>query len=234
MLVIGECIHVISPRVRAAIEERDAKLIQGLAREQVAKGAQVLDLNIGPQRKSGPEVMTWIVNTVQEVVDVPISLDTTNVAAIETGLKLVRKKAFINSTDATAERLSNMMPLAGRYKANIIALTLGATGLPTTTDARIDLASQILPVATERGVPNESVYLDPLVLTINGNQDQVLNTVNAARFFKQMSDPAPKTTCGLSNVSNSCPKEMRPLINRVFLLMMLGAGLDSAILDPLD
>jgi 5-methyltetrahydrofolate corrinoid/iron sulfur protein methyltransferase len=235
MIVIGECIHVISPRVRAAIENRDKAFIQDLALRQVQKGAHLLDLNIGPQKKAGVEVMSWIVNTIQEVTDVPLSLDTTNAAAIEAGLQLCHKKAIINSTDATPERLNALMPLAAKYGAGIIALTLAATGLPTTAEARIDLAmNYILPAAEEQGVPLENIYFDPLVLTVNGNQDQALHTVNAVRFFKQMTDPPPMTTCGLSNVSNSCPKEVRPLLNRVFLIMLLGAGLDSAIVDPLD
>jgi 5-methyltetrahydrofolate corrinoid/iron sulfur protein methyltransferase len=235
MIVIGECIHIIAKRVREAVDNRDKGFIQDLARRQVGKGAHVLDLNLGPMKKSGPEVMSWVVDAVQEAVDVPLSLDTTNAAAIEAGLKLCQKKAIINSTDATEERLSALMPLAAQYNANIIALSLGKVGLPTTADARIELvAEKILPVAMEQGVPTDNIYLDPLVLTVNGNQDQAPETVNAVRFFKQMTDPPPMTICGLSNVSNSCPAEVRPILNRVYLIIMLGAGLDSAIVDPLD
>ncbi len=235
MIIIGECIHIIAKKVREAVDNRDKAFIQDLAKRQVEKGANIVDLNLGPMKKSGPEVMSWVVDTVQEVVDVPLSLDTTNAAAIEAGLKLCKKKALINSTDATDERLSALMPLAAQYDANIISLSLGKVGLPTTADARIELiADKIMPAAMEQGVPTEHLYLDPLVLTVNGNQDQAVQTVEAVRFFKQMADPAPMTTCGLSNVSNSCPPEVRPILNRIFLIMMLGAGLDSAIVDPLD
>jgi 5-methyltetrahydrofolate corrinoid/iron sulfur protein methyltransferase len=107
--------------------------------------------------------------------------------------------------------------------------------LPTSADARIELASEkLLPAAMENGVPTDRIFLDPLVLTVNGNQDQAIPTVETIRFFKQMADPPCKTTCGLSNVSNSCPNELRSLLNRVFVVMMMGAGLDSAIADPLD
>ena len=127
------------------------------------------------------------------------------------------------------------MPLAAKYNAAIIALTLAATGLPTTADARIQLASECIFPACERyGLPMEDLYLDPLVLTVNGNQDQAQATIEAVRFFRQMTDPPPKTVCGLSNISNGAPNELRPLINRAFLLMMMGAGLDSAIMDTLD
>lgn len=235
MLVIGESIHVISPRVRAAIESRDKAFIQELALKQVKAGAGMLDLNIGPQKKAGAEVMPWMVETIQEVTDIPLSLDSTNAAAIEAGLKVCRKTPLINSTDATPDRLNSLMPLAAKYNANIIALTLAATGLPTTADARIELASEkLLAAAAEYGVPTDHIFLDPLAMTVNGNQDQAQPTLDALRFFKQMTDPPCKTTCGLSNVSNSCPKEIRPLLNQVFLVMLTGAGLDSAIADALD
>lgn len=235
MILIGESLHVISPRIRAALETRDKAVIQEIARVQTEKGATYLDLNIGPQKKAGPEVMSWVVNTVQEVTDLPLSLDSINTAAIEAGLKACKKKPIINSTDATEARMDALMPLTARYKSFLIALTYAGGGLPTSADARIELASErILPAAEKYGVPQTDLFLDPLVLTINGNQDQAPQTINAVRFFRQMSDPPLKTTCGLSNISNGAPKENRPLINRIFLVMMMGAGLDSAIVDCLD
>ncbi len=235
MIVIGESLHVISARVRKAIDERDEKSLQELVVQEAESGADIIDLNIGPQKRSGPEVMSWLVNAVQQVVDLPLCLDTTNAAAMEAGLKLCKRKPIINSTDATPERMRALLPLAAKYKANIIALTLGAVGLPSTADARIQLAvEQIIPAAAEYGIPMEDVFFDPLVLTVNGMQDQVAEAINAIRFFKQLSDPPPMTTCGLSNVSNGAPPEVRPVLNRVFMVMAVGAGLDSAIADPFD
>jgi 5-methyltetrahydrofolate corrinoid/iron sulfur protein methyltransferase len=235
MIGIGECIHIISQSVKAAVENRDKAFIQDLARKQADKGAAYLDLNIGPQKKAGAEIMPWMVETVQEVTGIPLSLDTTNAVAMEAGLKVCKATPLINSTDSTEERLSALMPLAASYNANIIALTLAKGGLPTTADARVELAAErIFPVAAELGIPNERIFLDPLVLAVNGNQDQAQETINAVRFFKQMTDPPPMTTCGLSNVSNTCPEEIRSILNRVFCVMMMGAGLDSAILDPFD
>jgi 5-methyltetrahydrofolate corrinoid/iron sulfur protein methyltransferase len=235
MIAIGECIHIISKDVKTAVENRDKSFIQNLAKKQADKGANYIDLNIGPQKKAGHEVMPWMVQAIQEVVDLPLSLDTSNAAAIEAGLKVCKRKALINSTDATEERMSAMMPLAAKYNANLIALTLAKGGIPTSADARVELATERIFTAAEKfGVPIENLWLDPLVLTVNGNQDQAQQTINAVRFFKQLADPPPKTTCGLSNVSNQCPAELRHLLNRVFLVMMAGAGLDSAILDPLD
>jgi 5-methyltetrahydrofolate corrinoid/iron sulfur protein methyltransferase len=235
MLLIGENIHIIAPRVRDAIEGRDKAVIQDLARRQVEAGAGVLDLNIGPQRKLGHEIMPWIVETVQEVVDVPLSLDTTNLAAMEAGLKVCKGRATLNSASADPERLDAVMALAGRYGARVIALTMGVEGIPTTADGRATIAiEELLPAAVRQGIEMADVFLDPLVLAVSCNQDVARESVEAIRMFKMLSDPPPTTTVGLSNISNGCPAETQPLINRVMLVMLLGAGLDSAIADPLD
>jgi 5-methyltetrahydrofolate corrinoid/iron sulfur protein methyltransferase len=235
MLIIGENIHIISPKVKQAVADRDATTIQHMATVQVEHGADMLDLNIGPQKRRGVEVMDWIVDAVQEVTDVPLSLDTTNVAAIETGLKKVKRQAMINSTSADPDRLNTSMPLAAKYNAKIIALTMGRSGIPTTADGRVEMAMEVLiPKAMELGMPMSDLYLDPLVLTVNGTQDHAPHTLNAVRFFKQLTDPPPMSVVGLSNVSNSVPHENRSLINRTYLVMLMAAGLDAAIADPLD
>lgn len=235
MIVIGERIHIISKKVREAVDNRDKHFIQDLAKRQVEKGAHVLDLNLGPMKKTGPEVMTWMVNTVQEVVDVPLSLDTTNAAAIEAGLKLCKKKVLINSTNADPERLKVLFPLAAEYDADIIALTLRATGLPVSAEARTEIVTDdLMAAAAEYGVPLENIYFDPLAMTVSGTQEHAPEVIKATYIIKQLNEPPFKTTCGLSNVSNACPAEVRPILNRVYLIMLLGAGLDSAIADPFD
>src|SRR3990167_1875981 len=123
MILIGESLHVISPRIRAALETRDKAVIHDVAKKQAESGATYIDLNIGPQKKAGPEVMDWVVKTVQEVTDLPLSLDSINTAAIEAGLKVCKKKPLINSTDATEARMEALMPLASKYKSYLIALT---------------------------------------------------------------------------------------------------------------
>ncbi len=235
MLAIGERIQIISKAVRTAIEERDKAFIQDLAQRQVAKGAQMLDLNIGPQKKAGPEVMDWLVNTVQEVVDVPLSLDTTNPDAIEAGLKVCKQKPMINSTNADPKRMGVLFPLAAKYDVNIIALTLRATGLPVSADARVEiLVEDLLPAIEQYGVNLENVYVDPLAMTVDGTQEHAPEVVKATHVIKQVMDPPLHMTCGLSNVSNGAPREVRPILNRVFLVRLMGAGMDSAILDPFD
>jgi 5-methyltetrahydrofolate corrinoid/iron sulfur protein methyltransferase len=235
VLIIGENIHIIAPPVKAAIEARDAKFLQDLARRQVEAGAGVVDLNIGPQKKLGAEIMPWLVEAVQQVTDVPLSLDTTNLAAMEAGLRKCARPALLNSASADPARLDSVMRLAARYGARVIALTMGVDGIPTTADGRAAIAlDALLPAAEAAGVPVEDVYLDPLVLTVNCNQDVAHESVEAIRMFKMLADPPPTTVVGLSNISNGCPPETRPLINRTMLVMVLGAGLDSAIADPFD
>jgi len=235
VLIIGENIHIIAPPVKAAIEARDAKAIQAMALRQVEAGAGVLDLNIGPQKKHGHEVMPWIVEAVQEVTDTPLSLDTTNLAAMEAGLQKCARPAMLNSASADPARLDSVMQLAAKYGARVIALTMGVDGIPTTADGRAGIAMEtLLPAAEAAGLPIADVYLDPLVLTVTCNQDVARESVEAIRMFKMMADPPPTTVVGLSNISNGCLPETRPLINRTLLVMLMGAGLDSAIADPLD
>ena len=237
MLKIGENIQILNRRVRRAIDNREPGYLQELARMQYQAGADMLDLNVGPRRRDGMEVVPWLIDRVHEVVPLPLSIDTTNAEAMRAGLERCRElgvKAMINSTSADPDRLEALMPLAAEYDADIIALTMGKN-LPNTADERVELAlSVILPKAMELGVPPERIYLDPLVLTVNGMQEHAPETLNAIRFLKLVSDPPPETVVGLSNISNSVPAENRSLINRIFLVMLLGAGLDAAILDPLD
>ena len=148
MLIIGESIHIIAPQVKAAIETSDAKVIQDLALRQVEAGAGILDLNIGPQKKLGHEVMPWMVETVQAVTDVPLSLDSTNLAAMEAGLQKCARPAMLNSASADPARLDSVMQLAASYDARVIALTMGVDGIPTTADGRAGIAmAALLPAA---------------------------------------------------------------------------------------
>ena len=235
MFIIGENIHIIAPRVKQAINERDTKAIQEMALAQVRHGAAAVDLNIGPQRKAGVEIMEWIVDAVQQVTDAQLSLDTTNLAAIEAGLKRVKRPAFINSTSAEPERLETVPPVAAQYGAKLIALTMAKEGIPVAAEERVAIAMEkLIPRAIEVGIPMENLYLDPLVLTVAGTQAYVPNAVEAVRMFKQVMDPPPMTVVGLSNVSNSVPAENRSLINRTYLVMLMAVGLDAAIADPLD
>ena len=234
MFKIGEEIQVISTKVRKAIEQRDKKPIQELAIAQVEHGADALELNIGPQKKQGPEVMEWMVDTVQDVVDVTLCLDTTNLAAMEAGLKRVRKQAIVNSTSADPDRLRDVPPLAAKYDAKLIALTMGKS-IPVEADLRVAIAlEQLMPRIMEVGIPMDQVFMDPLILTVSGMQEYCPEAIETIRFLKQISDPPPMTLAGLSNVSNGVPKQNRSLISATYAVMLLAAGLDAAIVDARD
>lgn len=234
MIVVGERIHVISPRVKAAFEARDAQTIQQLALRQAEAGATFIDLNIGPAKKTGAELMPWLVDIVQAATAVPLSLDTTNAVAIEAGLQRCKATAMLNSTSAQPARQESMLPLAARYGTHLVALTLTEQGIPGDATARADVAMGLLDAIASAGIDPQKVYLDPLVLPVSADQCGCEITIEAIRYFKQLADPAPKTIVGLSNVSNGSPNEIRPLINRVYLALLMGAGLDAAIIDPND
>jgi len=238
MFVIAENIQIRATRVQQAIEERDGAFFQNLARRMVGAGAHMIDLNIGPRKKDGPEVMTWLAGTIASAVDVPLSFDTTNLNAIEAGLKTVPGRKHILNPGSIAgnpERTERVFSLAARYGAGVIALTLMQTGMPANADARVEIAMEhLIAGAQQYGLPVEDLYIDPVILTVKGMQEHPKEIIEAVRACKFLTEPAPKTTGGLSNVSNGVPLENRSLINRTFLTMLLGAGLDSAICDPLD
>jgi 5-methyltetrahydrofolate corrinoid/iron sulfur protein methyltransferase len=234
MLVVGERIHIISPRVKAAFESRDTQMVQEMALQQVKAGAHILDLNIGPSKKQGPAIMEWLVPAVQEVTDTPLSLDTTNATAMEAGLKLCKARPVLNSASAEATRMNAMIALAAEYNADLVALTLTDRGIPNEASERAAVALDLIAAAAEAGIGTERILLDPLTLPVSADQPGVMQTVEAVRIFGQLSDPPVKTIVGLSNVSNGSPNEVRGILNRVMLVMCVGAGLTAAIVDPLD
>jgi len=236
MYIIGENIHIISEKVKLALKERDAKFFQDLAEKQVDGGAKALDINLGPRKKDWEEVFPWMVEIIEEVTDVPLSFDSTNLMGIEAGLKKVTKaQAIINSTSAEPERLEKVPLLAKEYDAKLIALTMGSGGIPISADDRVNIAiEQLIPRMLEIDFPMENLIIDPLVLTVSGCQEYCPHLLEAVRTLQYAWDPAPAISVGLSNVSNAVPRENRPLINQVYCAMLMGVGLEMMIADPLD
>ena len=195
-----------------------------------------LDLNIGPQKKLGHEILPWLVEAVQEVVDVPLSLDTTNLAAIEAACEVVKQQPIINSTSAEPERLEKVPLVAKKYNTRLIALTMRSRGHPRQRRrARQHRARRTAaPRRRGRAADRQTSIIDPLVLTVSGCQQYVPECIEAVRILQVAGDPPPGVQVGLSNVSNAVPNEMRPLINRVYCVMLMGAGLNTMIADPLD
>jgi 5-methyltetrahydrofolate corrinoid/iron sulfur protein methyltransferase len=236
MYIIGENIHIISQAVKEALRDRDAAFFQDLAVRQVEAGAQALDLNMGPRKKDWEEVFPWMVKTVEAVVDVPLSFDSTNILGIEAGLKTVTKaRPIINSTSAEPERLEKVPLLAKQYDAQLIALTMGKSGIPVSADERVNIALEILiPRMLELDIDIQDLIIDPLVLTVSGCQEYCPELLEAIRTLQYAWDPPPAISIGLSNVSNAVPHKNRPLINQVYCVMVMGAGLKMMIADPLD
>jgi 5-methyltetrahydrofolate corrinoid/iron sulfur protein methyltransferase len=236
MYIIGENIHIISDKVKEALSTKDAKFFQELAVEQVEAGASALDLNMGPRKKDWEEVFPWMVQTVEAVVDVPLSFDSTNLQGIEAGLKKITKaQPIINSTSAEPERLEKVPLLAKQYNTRLIALTMGKSGIPVDADERVNIALEVLiPRALEIDYPVTDLIIDPLVLTVSGCQEYCPHLIEAVRTLQYAWDPPPAISVGLSNVSNAVPRENRGLINRVYGAMLMGVGLQMMIADPLD
>jgi 5-methyltetrahydrofolate corrinoid/iron sulfur protein methyltransferase len=235
MRIIGENIHILSPKVKEALANRDRRFFQESALRQVEAGAWALDLNVGPQKKAGHEILPWLVEAVQEVVDVPLSLDTTNLAAIEAACEIVKHQPIINSTSAEPERLEKVPLVARKFNTRLIALTMESEGIPVSADARVNIAlEKLIPRCEELGMPVTDLYVDPLVLTVSGCQQYVPECVEAVRILQVAGDPPPGVVVGLSNVSNAVPNEMRPLINRVYCVMLMATGLNTLIGDPMD
>lgn len=236
MYIIGENIHIISPKVKEAIANKDAEFFKASALKQVEQGANAVDLNIGPQKKRGHEILPWLVQVVESAVDVPLVFDTTNLAAIEAACETVTKaQPIINSTDARAERLATVPAVAKKYNAKLVALTMAEGMIPVGADERVSIAlERLIPHMLEIDFPISDLIVDPLVLTVSGCQEYCPECIEAVRTLKFAWDPPPLTNGGLSNVSNAVPHQMRPLLNRVYMVMLMGAGIDMVIADPFD
>ena len=235
MILIGESINIMSHTIGPAIREKDAKPIQQMAVVQEEKGADYLDINLGPARKQGDEMMKWVVKTIEEVTELPLSLDTTNPVAMEAGLAVVSKaRALINSASGQSERLAQMLPLAKKYDADVIGLLLTNEGMPRDINERVNVALEIVARANELGIGNENVWIDPLMFTVTVDQNQV---VSMTEFFAMLPDlfvPPTKSTLGLSNVSNGAPEELRTILNQAMYCILEPTGVYSAIVNVLD
>ncbi|MBU0491866.1 MAG: dihydropteroate synthase [Chloroflexi bacterium] len=231
MKIIGEKINGTRSRVKKAVAERDAAWIQDLARRQAQAGADWLDVNAGTPPDREPDDLAWLVQTVQEVTDVPLCLDSANAHALAAALPRVQRPPLINSISGEQQRLQDTLPLARAHGCPVIALALDDRGIPGDVAGRLAVVRRVVEQTRQAGLADDQVYVDPLVMALATNtaSGQVaLDTMRAicAEF------PAAHLTSGLSNVSFGLPA--RSLINQAFLALALAAGLDTAIIDPLD
>jgi 5-methyltetrahydrofolate corrinoid/iron sulfur protein methyltransferase len=236
MYIIAENIQILSQRVKQALAERDSAYFRDTIAQLAEAGADAIDLNIGPSKKAGHEILPWLVEEAEKVTDLPLCFDTTNLGAIEAACETVTKaQPIINSTDCTAGRLETVPALAKKYGTRLIGLTKGEGMIPVSADERVTLAlEQLIPYMLEIDFPITDLIIDPLVLTVSGCQEYCPECIDAVRALKFSWDPPPLTNGGLSNVSNQVPREMRPLIDRVYMVMLMGGGIDVVIANVLD
>jgi 5-methyltetrahydrofolate corrinoid/iron sulfur protein methyltransferase len=233
MVLIGESIHIISKDVNEAVKSRDPKVIQDLAQRQTVAGAHYIDINLGPAKREPEETTKWLVETIQAATDLPLSVDTLNPVAMEAGLKACKKRPLLNSASGKAVAKELMLPLAKKYNTDVVISVITDKGCPPDIDSRTESIMETVALANDMGIPNEDIWVDPIILPVCADQKQV---AEALEFIAILGDllPGVKSTVGLSNTSNGTPAELRGIINRTYMVMMGRKGLYSAIADVLD
>lgn len=241
MFRVGENLNVMGKVIGEAMRNKDPLPIQKMALAQAQAGVDYIDINLGPARKGGGELMEWIVKTVQEVVDLPLFLDTINAEALEAGLKAYRNKkgkAVINSIMARPESMEVKFPLAKKYDAGLVALLWGPAGLPRDACERGVLAAELMQKAMELDISGEDVWIDPIVTPVTSPQAQVQvpGCVEFMMMFRDLQEMMPglRSTCGLSNISNGAPDHLRAVLNQTYMIMLDRYGMSSAIVDAFD
>ncbi|MBF0235109.1 MAG: dihydropteroate synthase [Desulfamplus sp.] len=242
MILFGESLNVISTVIGKQFKEsdpakRNPEPIQKEVVMQKEKGMDYIDINLGPAKKFGTELMPWVIQVVQEAVPgMPLLLDTSNIDAIEAGLKVVKpasKPHIINSIMARPERYEAMVPMAAKYDADFVALMWGPDGLPRDENERAALAVELIYFANEAGISNERIWVDGIVTPVNIQQPQAISLMQFQGMLQDIA-PGAKSTCGLSNISNGPPSNLRPILNQTYMVMLQKYGMESVISDPLD
>jgi cobalamin-dependent methionine synthase I len=229
--VIGERINTSRPAVREATENRDEDYIRDDVKKQQAAGATYIDVNAGARIGHEAEDMEWLLGVIQPVVDIPICLDSPDPAVLETAYGMVSKRPMINSISLETERFEVMLPFLEGKDVSVIALCMDDTGLPLDADDVVARAKKLAGSLEQAGIARDRIYVDPLIQPISTDQTKGLMTLEAVRRIAA-DLPGIHFTCGLSNISYGLPQ--RRVVNRNFLSLLMGVGLDGAILDPLD
>lgn len=233
MILIGEELNVMSKSLGQAIKDRNAAPIIECVKDQIKNKMDILDLNVGPVKKDPVGTMEWLIETVQSITDLPLCLDTTNVAAMEAGLKICKKKPLLNSASGSTESRQTMMPLAAKYPCGLVLSVINDAGLPSDAEERAASIMDSVAYANDLGIASEDIWVDPVMMPVTVDQRQVGAYME---FLQMLPDivPGAKSVCGLSNLSFGVPKELRALLNRTFLVMIDRYGQDSAIVSGYD
>ena len=232
---IAESINIMGKRSGTAMKERNPGPVQEMAKEESGAGASYLDLNIGPARKDGIELMPWIVQTVEAASSVPLCLDTTNTDAMAAGFKVVknREAAIMNSISAQPERMEKLIPVAAEAGCNVIALLWGPEGMPRDSNERCAMAVDLMMALAEAGIPNEKMLFDPIGTPITLGADQIASGLEFMSMLQEIA-PGAGSTVGLSNVSNGVAEHLRKYLDRTYLIMLMKHGITTAIVNSYD
>lgn len=230
MFIVGELMNSTCKAVAQALTSKDKKYLQNLAVQQAEAGAQAIDINAAA---AGNEIenIQWLVDIVQEVVDIPLCIDSPSAVAIEAGLARCHSRAVLNSITAETQRWQEVLPLVVKYKAKVIALCMEDGGLPETVDDRLRVARKLVTGLVEVGVAEDDIYLDPLIKPLGINHNHGVEALETTRVLRGLY-PNVHVISGLSNISFGLPE--RRLLNRAFMAMSVCNGMDAFILDPLD
>jgi len=233
MIIIGERINATRKSIAAAIEKKDKEFIKKEAQKQIKCGADFLDLNAGLGKGREKEDLAWLIETVQEIENFPLCLDSADPEVLGFCLPMVKnEKKMINSITGEKERLKNLIPVIKKHSdSNVIALTMDDRGIPGSPEVRVGIAEKLITLLTENGVKEENIFVDCLVqpVSVAGKNARVF--IDSLKGIKKFSTNV-KITCGLSNVSFGLPE--RKVVNKYFLAIALYEGLDSAIIDPTE
>jgi len=232
MIIIGEKLNSSVKSVKPLMESYDTAAIQDLAKKQVDAGAAYIDINVGMFINDEPERMKWLVDTVAQAVDAPLSIDSPNPLALEAGLKANKNgKPIVNSITNEAKRFNSVLPLIKEYNAAVIALCMDDSGMPETVDDRVKIAESLIEKLTKEGVSIDDIYIDPMIRPIGTGSHYGVVAIDTIRKVRQ-EFPQVHIACGLSNISFGIPA--RKLVNQAFLIIAMSSGLDCAIMNPLD
>lgn len=231
MIIVGEKINTSRKMVEEAVSKSDASFIGELASAQAAAGATYIDVNAGTFLEQEADRLCWLVETVQKAVDLPLSLDSASPGALAAAMKIHKGEPLINSISLEESRLDALLPVITAQPCSVVALCMGKTAMPTTTEERVQVGSELIEILRASGFALDKIYVDPLVQPVSVDIKMGIATLGA--IGKIMGDfPGVNTICGLSNISYGLPE--RRLINRNYLALGMSYGLSAVIMDPTD
>ncbi|MEA1933517.1 MAG: dihydropteroate synthase [Thermodesulfobacteriota bacterium] len=231
MIIVGEKINTSRKRIAEAVEKRDADAITEVARQQAEAGANYIDVNAGTFLEQETDCLCWLVETVQQSVDLPLCLDSPNPKALAEAIKCHRGEPMINSISLEPYRYQALLPVVTSRPCSVIALCMAETAMPTSIKDRVQAGTQIVARLTKAGISLGKIYVDPLIQPVSVDTRMGKEALGAISEIMNKF-PGINTICGLSNVSFGLP--CRHLLNRAFLTLGIGHGLSAAILDPTD